>query len=67
MMNENVAAAENTERDLEKTHYMEVRYALLEYSVYMDQAVLSMQNRLDKLQREHPQQAKMMSSDLTIR
>lgn len=67
MKNENVAATETTERDLEKTHYMEVRYALLEYSAYMDQAVLSMQNRLDKLQREHPRQAKMMSSDLTIR
>lgn len=66
-MNDNTAMTESTEQDVEKKHYMEVRYALLEYSAYTEEAVLGMQNRLDKFYQEHPRQAKMLSSELSSR
>lgn len=40
---------EDTIQELERAHYMEVRYAFLEYSAYMEKAVQQIKERLDQL------------------
>lgn len=54
----------SSEHDLERGHYMEVRYACLEYSVYMKEEVQRVQDHYDKLP---PLQAKMLSTALITR
>lgn len=54
----------SSEHDLEKKHYMEVRYAFLEYSTYMEQEVQRVQDHYDKLP---PLQAKMLSTAMLTR
>ena len=55
---------EDANQDLEKAHYMEVRYAFLEYSAYMEQAVERIEGRLDQLPRASRE---VMSSTATKR
>lgn len=52
------------EHDLERDHYMEVRYALLEYSAYMEQDLQRIRERLNKLP---PDVANLLSVTTTNR
>lgn len=54
----------SSEHDLEKEHYMEVRYAFLEYSAYMAREVQRVQDHYDKLPPLH---AKMLSTAMITR
>lgn len=55
---------EDKSSDLEREHYMEVRYAFVEYSAYMQQEVQRVQDHYDKLP---PSQAKMLSTPMITR
>ena len=55
---------ETINRELERAHYMEVRYAFVEYSDYMEQAVQRIEGRLDQLPLASRQ---VLSSTITNR
>lgn len=50
--------------DLERQHYMEVRYAFLEYSAYMERGIQRMKDHLNKLP---PEQAERLHSSIADR
>lgn len=55
---------DKSSHDLEREHYMEIRYAFVEYSAYMGQEVQRVQDHYDKLP---PLQAKMLSTPMITR
>ena len=52
------------DHDLERSHYMEVRHAFLEYSTYMEKEVQRLQDNLDKLPKAT---ASMLPTEITKR
>lgn len=49
----NDSSSDEADYDLERDHYMEVRFAFLEYSAYMEQEVKRLQDHLHKLAADH--------------